>query len=100
MKVAHMIHRTFYPLYEQIWIERYRKIKEDDIYVDVGSYIGEFLPYASKKVGKHGKVIAIEPIPHNLEALKELLKNFNYSNVILVENALSDRAGTLIFDAR
>ena len=64
MKVTHKIHRIFYPLYEQLWIERYRKLKKGDVYVDVGSYIGEFLPYTSKKVGKHGKVIAIEPIPH------------------------------------
>ena len=42
----------------------------------------------SKRVGKNGKVIAIEPDVNNVNKLKEFLANNGISNVIVVERAL------------
>ena len=44
-------------------VYRIQKIKRGSVVVDVGAGIGEFAVLASDKVGKEGKVIAIEPSP-------------------------------------
>ncbi|MEO0169245.1 MAG: FkbM family methyltransferase, partial [candidate division WOR-3 bacterium] len=38
-------------------------LKEGQVFVDVGAYVGFFSIFASKIVGKNGKVLAFEPNP-------------------------------------
>ena len=48
----------------------------------MGAAIGDFSIVASKKVGKNGKVIALEPNPDDFELLKENIKKNDCDNTI------------------
>ena len=48
---------------------RIEKIKRRSVVIDVGVGIGEFAVLASDKVGKEGKVIAIEPSSDDFKTL-------------------------------
>ena len=71
------------------------KIKEGDIVIDAGAYIGEFTVLASKLVGKKGKVISFEPNPNNYKVLlNEVIKN-KITNVITINKGLWSENKTL-----
>jgi FkbM family methyltransferase len=67
--------------------------EEGDVVVDVGAYIGRHTLIASKRVGKSGKVIAIEPDPKNFEILKHNVQANQLTNVVLLSVAASNREG-------
>ena len=74
-------------------------IKEGDIVIDCGAYIGEFTLYAAKAAWKAGKVIAFEP-DHGF--FKELEKNIalnDLHNVILVEKGVWSKEDRLKFSS-
>ena len=63
-----------------------RNIRKGVTVIDIGAGIGEFSVLASKLVGKHGKVISIEPSPNDFETLMMNLKTKepsqnNYGNL-------------------
>jgi FkbM family methyltransferase len=64
-------------------------------FIDVGAHIGWFTTIASRCVGEDGLVIACEPYPVNVAALKENLTLNGAQNVKLVEKALGSRPGVL-----
>lgn len=66
-------------------------IKEGDVVLDVGAYIGDHTIYYANKVGLTGRVHAFEPNPRAYECLKYNMNK--YSNTTLYEVALSDREG-------
>jgi FkbM family methyltransferase len=72
-----------------------------DTFVDVGAHIGWFTTIAAQCVGQGGRVIACEPYPPNVAALKENLALNSADNVRLVEMALGSQPGMLSlgFDA-
>ena len=67
------------------------KIKPGSVVIDVGAGIGEFAILASNRVGKDGKVVAIEPSPADFETLRENIKENGCSNVIPINSAVSDK---------
>ncbi|MFH1367048.1 MAG: FkbM family methyltransferase [Patescibacteria group bacterium] len=73
------------------------KIKEGDIIIDAGAYLGGFTLMAAKKVGKKGKVIAFEPDPQNFNILQKNVQNSNFSNIILINKAILNKIGQTNF---
>ncbi|WP_236609057.1 FkbM family methyltransferase [Saccharolobus islandicus] len=71
------------------------KLSKSDIVLDVGANIGAFTLNVAPKV-KH--VIAIEPEPNNFEMLKRNIKLNNFSNITLLNYAVSDREETVYFN--
>ena len=70
-------------------------IKPGDVIVDVGANIGIFTVIASKLVGSHGRVVAIEP---NSESAKRLERNIalnSLNNVTVYELRLLEQLATL-----
>lgn len=65
------------------------EINQDDIIIDVGSHIGLFALYASKKC-KDGKIFCYEPINENYQLLIENVKNNNIKNIFYYNFAVSD----------
>jgi len=63
-------------------------VKENDVVIDAGAWIGDFSAYASKK---GAKVIAFEPSTENLEYLRKT-QELN-PNIQIVEKRLSDYSG-------
>lgn len=68
-------------------------LKTGDAFLDVGSHYGVFSVFASKIVGATGRVIAIEPHPESLRALRENLDVNLSKNVEILKIALSDVSG-------
>jgi len=68
------------------------KLKESNIFVDVGANEGYFSTIASKIVGNNGFVIAIEPQKRMIEVIKKNLEINNSDNVYIENAALSDKS--------
>jgi len=63
---------------------------------DIGANVGFYTLLASTLVG-HGRVIAFEPLPENLNHLRRHLSLNQVQNVTVVEAAVSDEEGTVLF---
>lgn len=77
-------------------VYRIQNIKRGSVVIDVGAGIGEFAILASDKVGKDGKVVAIEPSPDDFETLQENIKKNGCSSVIPINSAVSDKKERLL----
>ncbi|MCK4589319.1 MAG: FkbM family methyltransferase [Nanoarchaeota archaeon] len=79
---------------------KYYKLKEGDVIIDCGAYLGYFTVFAAKKVGKKGKVIAFEPETKNYNFLKKIIDSEKLENVIVIKKALYNEKKELCFKSR
>ena len=89
-------HISYYLPYLDIYlVDVYRRemLERGMNVIDVGANIGVYTILAAEKVGKNGKVIAIEPEPENYQQLLKNIRLNNFQNVIPVNIALSDHNG-------
>jgi len=101
MKIKLFIQQCFYPIYIRFWAERFYKIKEGQIVIDAGTYLGGFTFYAAKKVGRTGKVVAFEPDPNNFKILESIIdhaKTHGLRDILISINYLSDSIKNYIGD--
>jgi FkbM family methyltransferase len=68
-------------------------------FFDVGANAGFHTLLASVLVGPRGPVLAVEPSPRNLSYLREHVRMNDLGNVVVVDAAAADRAGSAFFDA-
>lgn len=71
--------------------ERY--LKDGMSVLDLGANIGFYTMLARSLVGPKGRVFAFEPHPHNSNLIKASVKLNSFTNVKVVEAAISDRVG-------
>jgi FkbM family methyltransferase len=64
---------------------------------DVGANVGFFTLLASRLVGSSGSVVAFEPMPSNVAALRRHVELNQVRNVTIFEAAISDHPGTARF---
>lgn len=64
-----------------------RHLKPGMVFLDVGANIGFFSALAGKRVGKIGRVIAVEPSPRIFSYLQRNMHSNNLSNVALENSA-------------
>jgi FkbM family methyltransferase len=69
-------------------------LQPGDVFVDGGANVGLFTLVAARQVGPSGKVLAFEPAPWSLQALRRNLAVNSYPWVDVFPVALADRAGT------
>lgn len=82
--------------YERKYIDSFRsRIKEGDIVIDVGAYIGIFSLIASKQVDNKGCVYAFEPVPRNYDRLMRNMGVNKAENIKAYNLGLSDKNETL-----
>lgn len=74
-----------------------QELKEGMVCLDVGSNIGYYALMESNKVGKTGRVIAIEPSPKNYEYLKRNIGLSKFNNVELYNFAAGEKDGEVKF---
>jgi len=74
-----------------------KKLRDGMVCVDAGGNIGYYATLESKKVGKNGKVIAIEPSPLNFRYLEKNLELQNQSNYEVHNFACGKEDGELSF---
>jgi FkbM family methyltransferase len=92
------IHRCWLGFYERSKQDLIaRTVKPSSVFYDVGANVGIYSLLASMLVGS-GKVFAFEPLPRNVEFLREHLRINAISNVELVPVAVSDKVGSAQFD--
>ena len=72
-------------------------IKDGDVVVDAGAYIGYYTVLSSKLVGGKGKVYSFEPSQENYDVLVKNIKLNNCDNIHIVRKAVSDKQGTVTF---
>ena len=71
--------------------------KKGDVVAEMGAYMGYYTLYLSQLVGEKGRIIAIEPMPDNLEFLKNNIEKNNIKNVTIVPKGVWNEAGELTF---
>ena len=77
--------------------EMFYKLKEGDIVAEMGAYMGYYTLYLSEKVGNRGKIVAIEPLPDNLEYLRNNIIKNNIENVSIVPKGVWKEKDKLTF---
>lgn len=75
-----------------------RIVREDDIFVDVGTHYGLYIPHVLGRLGKAGRYIAIEPSPRNCEFLRKAFGPLD-RNLGIRQLALSDWEGIAFLHA-
>ncbi len=60
--------------------------------LDIGANIGIMSVWLGRNL-KQSKILAFEPIPHNIKALKRVLRFYKLNNVKVVEKALGNHNG-------
>lgn len=73
-------------------------VKSGNVVFDLGAHVGFYTLLASVLVGETGRVFAFEPLPNNLNYLKQHLSLNSITNVQVIEAAVSDRTGVATFD--
>lgn len=68
-----------------------------DLIVEVGANVGTETVGFSDIVGGGGRVVAFEPLPANLVALRAVVRGLRHPNVTLLPYAVSDGAGKGMF---
>ena len=66
-------------------------IEPGAVVYDLGAHSGYFTLLASRLVGPDGKVVAVEALPENVQALERHLELNGLGNVTIVERAVGDR---------
>jgi len=66
-----------------------------EVIIDVGAYCGLSAPTFSRAVGPRGRVVAVEPDPRNMEALRLNLQNVE--NVQIINKAIAGERGEVLF---
>lgn len=64
-------------------------------FLDVGANLGYYTALAITRVGKQGKIIALEPDVENYSFLQKTVRANNAENVVCIQKAAADRAGSL-----
>ena len=78
------------------YVKKY-KIKKGDVVVDAGAYVGGFALYASRKVGRNGKVIAFEPDDVNYLQLLKSIDIIGAKNISVIKKGLWETSSVLKF---
>lgn len=91
--LIHDVYRSMVDHEEDI-VEQFSP-KIGDIVIDVGAAFGFYTILASKRVGQHGRVVAIEPQPDNFEMLNKNIKLNKLANIVTLNYAVSSKKTTL-----
>ncbi len=70
-------------------------LKPGDWAIDIGANVGQYTKRMSDLVGPTGRVLAFEPIPATFALLAANAERFRYSNVTLINAAVSERLDVL-----
>ena len=84
---------------QEIWGAVYSP-RAGDTVIDVGAGIGNEIYYYSQKVGRKGKVVAIEAHPETFACLQKFCELNHLENVIPLHVAVGDQDGSVLIDDR
>jgi FkbM family methyltransferase len=83
------------PNYELLVDKAINQLRNGDVFIDIGAYLGWYSKLGSSRVGTQGKVISVEPNP---ETFKSLQSNFSkLDNTTCFQAAIGDYEGLAKF---
>jgi FkbM family methyltransferase len=71
-------------------------VADGDTVYDIGANLGYVTLSLAKQVGTRGHVFAFEPVPQNIDALRENIRRNQLSTVMMFGVAASDRQGQAV----
>lgn len=71
------------------------RTRENGVFVDCGAFDGETVKQYIETYGTYQKIYAYEPVPENIEKVRENLSHFD--NVICRHAGVSNKSGTMTF---
>ena len=77
-----------------------RVLRGGDVFFDVGAYLGFFTILGARLVGPSGNVVAFEPHPTSVGALRGNVELNGFTNVTVVPKAVSAVSATALLDGR
>ncbi len=87
----HIFKRGEYESHISDYLSEKIKFNDGDIALDIGANIGWYSILLNKLMPSSGRIYAFEPDPLNFDLLSENIKLNNATNVIAVNNALSNK---------
>jgi FkbM family methyltransferase len=69
-----------------------------DSYVDVGAHVGFHALVARRLVGEEGKIVAIDPQPHNCGKIMANCRANNFSNILTIVAVAGEQTGTVMLN--
>ena len=85
--------KHFHAINTDTFLHSYR-VRSGDVVLDCGAYTGWETLFFSELVGPTGRVVAIEAHPVGFACLAEMCRRNHLTNVVLLQCAISDAAGT------
>ena len=80
---------------KQIAISKF--LRPGQTFYDIGANTGFFTLLGARCVGASGRVVAVEPLPRNIEMMEKHIAINDISNVLVVGKAISNFVGTARF---
>ncbi len=65
-------------------------IEEGDVVADIGAGVGFFSLRAAERVGRTGKVLAVDVQPEMIDGLKMMMERFGHENIVPILGDLDD----------
>ncbi len=65
-------------------------INEGDVVADIGAGVGFFSLRAAERVGRTGKVLAVDVQPEMIDGLKMMMKKFGHDNIVPILGNVDD----------
>lgn len=91
--ISDLFHSLFKKIKEPCIDRITQGIPKGGIVFDIGANYGQFAAYASKLVGKRGRVYCFEPHPYPAMVLRHMVFLKRLQQVVFTRAAVSDRAG-------
>ena len=85
-----------YELNKRIAFER--EVVPGSVVYDIGANAGYFSLLASVLTGPEGQVVAFEPLPRNIQYLRQHIRINHLENIEVIESAVSDHSGEAHFE--
>jgi len=73
-------------------------VKPGSVVYDIGANVGYFTLLAAVLVEEKGKVYSFEPLPRNIDFLKQHISLNKLTNIKVIEAAVSNHMGQALFD--
>lgn len=71
-------------------------LQPGDVFIDVGANCGLHSLFAAKRVGRSGRVVAIEPIPEMVQRMRFNIEANGYDNIVIYQTAVGGYEGEAV----
>ncbi|MGL5675357.1 MAG: FkbM family methyltransferase [Cellulosilyticaceae bacterium] len=87
--------------FEQYFDQDIIKCSKDEVFVDIGAYVGDTLVSYVQNFGKdcYKTIYCYEIVPANIDYINQNIKNFQLNNVVIRAKGASSKEGVMYFES-